>query len=185
MNAKIMFLSGRAPHALRDRFVTALEGDDYWHFGAGRGSRKLHRHPAARRLHGAWSTTRQYVRVSGKDDRRHMKRGIDSISATGRCGPAVNRSLTTQGQALQMQPTVSLQSELARCWRTRRSSARVLRRCSGARSYIDYRGVHAEEYPWQVAVHRFWFLSAHHDGRATCAAVGARIGEEIALTLEA
>ena len=29
MNARIIFLSGRAPRALRDRFVTALEGDDY------------------------------------------------------------------------------------------------------------------------------------------------------------
>lgn len=29
MNAKIMFLGGRAPRALRDRFVTAVDGDDY------------------------------------------------------------------------------------------------------------------------------------------------------------
>ncbi len=29
MNAKIMLLSGRAPRALRDQFVTALDADDY------------------------------------------------------------------------------------------------------------------------------------------------------------
>jgi hypothetical protein len=29
MNAKIMLLSRRAPRALRDRFVTALDADDY------------------------------------------------------------------------------------------------------------------------------------------------------------
>jgi len=29
MNARMISISGRAPRALRDRFVTALEGDDH------------------------------------------------------------------------------------------------------------------------------------------------------------
>ena len=44
--------------------------------------------------------------------------------------------------------------------------------------------MNAEQHPWQVALYGVRIGDAHDDGRPAGAAVGARIGEEVALALK-
>jgi hypothetical protein len=73
MNNERAFRGGGASPALRDRFLTALDADDHSALRSlSCDLQKLHGHPAKHRVRGVWSTTRQYLRESRKDNRRVM-----------------------------------------------------------------------------------------------------------------